>query len=187
MAVWFAPREIVHPVEGDEFPVSGWAFLRWSLLSLVFVLAGFLCFYMIGKTGLPRSRLILVGLLLIGGGLIGVAVNIGRTFRHRRLILGDECVQFVEGNELVLGQIPYDNIADLKFLNHRTRKGVAIVCVQPLRPDTFWSGAGSVFDDSMEYQCDVIIGYGLTLPPRRVFDQLLARWRGFGELEETAR
>lgn len=162
------------------------AFLLFCSLLIVF--AGGVGFYAAaqqpaGATGAIVGYLALGGVVLVCGLVLMVCFGIltwrqlARQLNNERYIIGKTKLQWVMRDDELLGEIPYDNIRNIRLKAGKTGHGsklytIAIWFIDPDREDTFIRGVGQAGEN-----CDYVISdwYEVDLPD--FHKQLSKAWK----------
>jgi hypothetical protein len=119
--------------------------------------------------------------VVAAAGLAGFAYGVYQAvlpwLRQRRLVLGGDCLQLLEGGR-VLGQVPYDNVA--RAAVDRVGRSVAVLLLlhDYRRPDTCWDHPPGFHDYLQKTEgCDLFI-MGFRGYPEDLRAKILARCPG---------
>ncbi len=125
---------------------------------------------------------------LAGGGLLAgmttllVPFGVLRLLRRRRLIVGPDRLRLVERADRVVGEVPFDNIADVRVVEIGAGvTSLGIVLARRDRGDTFWPLGLSRHQRAAHVGGhDFGLDAGYVLAPEAIRDEVVARlqrWR----------
>jgi hypothetical protein len=115
----------LQPIEGKIIRDSLLKLLGWILFGLVILIpaGGGLVWAWWTEASFAGHKITWYGAILGAVGfLVGiliVPVGVFSVFRRSRLILGEDCFQYVVGNRKVTAQIPYKNIARMELIQNQ--------------------------------------------------------------------
>jgi hypothetical protein len=169
----------LRPIPGESIPVSCRFYIQWTVFSLLFLLASLvllvlgLRFGMLEEFGFEGYLALAV---LVIASFVGLVYCFSEIFREGRLVLGEDRVQLLRDADEVVGQIPYDNIAGLKYFHSLGWKGIGVLLIDKTRPDTIWPGRGGCWDFGRTYGCDILFTSRFVLAASVLFQKIFARW-----------
>jgi hypothetical protein len=108
------------PIDGAVFARSEVSTLGLIALYGILGLLGW-CIFFSPKLGIKR---LFVGIIMMVVGPLQILREAGSWWVRRRLIVGSDCIQVIEhrgGEDRVVLQIPYANIADFKYEDNPRR------------------------------------------------------------------
>lgn len=140
------------------------------------------------KGDMPRWLSVILGwvcalssLVLIAGGLFALGTMARQVARGDRLFLGETALSCLGRDGQVLTRIPYDNIAEVRFIededyHHGPRDDrVAIRVIDPRRADTILKPESPLSGD--EDEGDAVIQDRYRITPKKLHAKLVKRWR----------
>lgn len=133
------------PVDGVVIRRSTIKTIGFILLNILFVPMGvFLIWAKLDPAPNATSEVtwygFVAGICLVLGGPVMVVLLLRSLWVRRRLVIGCDRLQIIErlgGKETVILQIPYDNIADLKYEATTTERRVGITLLRPDHPHSY--------------------------------------------------
>jgi hypothetical protein len=153
----------VQPIEGEVIQPSPTFYVATLCVGFLVAIAaaGFTLATHKGEALIFR----LVQIALVLGMLIGVVYVARRRFwpGKMRLIIGKDRLQLVEDKDVVVGQVPYDNMGRLGTVNMGfSVEALAIDLGDRERTDTFWRVGRTTYDT---FKKNPKVGYDILLPP----------------------
>src|SRR5262245_20029721 len=117
------PPPGVEPIPGEAIHESKTRHLYVGILGIV--IFGFsVAFLILFWLGAPRPYKWLGVGGLLGSGLF--LQHISNLLSGRRLLIGEDCLQYLKGATTVVGQVPYDNIAEIRLIRFGSGNRIGI-------------------------------------------------------------
>src|SRR5262249_29749930 len=126
-------------VGGEVFRESKSRFVTLFLVGAASILVGVI----IGAvSGLLFSLAAGAGVLICSllGGIPMMASAAKGLWNNARYLVGNDRLQYLQGDSGVVGQVPYDNIATIKLITPRGEETIGLRLEDPQRADSFWGG-----------------------------------------------
>src|SRR5262249_23779087 len=163
--------------EGEVFPPSRTpillGFFLCSVACLAFTLALVAPEAWLDGTGFPLLRRVVVA----AGSAYGAYQAVLSWLRRRRLVLGEDRLQLLEGNR-VLGQVPFDNIAQVAVGQVGRSFAVLLLLGDHHRPDTCWDGPPGFHDYFKRAEGFDLFIAGFRVYPEDLRTKIVAPCRG---------
>jgi hypothetical protein len=178
----------VKPVKGEVFSRSaGKAFLGVAGFGLLFLFGVGLVYAFLTDTpwkGGDRPEFVtwwgfLMGLACMGFGPVFMVLTIRAVLRKQRVVVGKDRLQILErigGRDVVVFQVPYTNIAKLKYEVTEAARRIGIKFKDTEDPATFDNTSGFEFNAAMDDKWHFCIQGGFQGGLKAIHEAILTRF-----------